>query len=150
MTHSRDYEDIFAGFVLIAIGLFAAFYATENYELGIVEDMGPGMFPAASGWILTAIGVLIMLPAFFRAGTMPHPEWRPAIAIILGVLLFAVSVDALGMVPALFLMTGAVVAADTKLGVKGALVLAVCLSVIAILIFRFGLEIQLPLFKWSF
>ena len=150
MTRSRDYTDILAGCVLVAIGLFAALYATKNYDIGTVEEMGPGMFPAAVGWVMTAIGVLIAAPAFFRLGDMPRPEWRPAIRVIAGVLAFAATVDVLGMVTALMLLTVIAVTADDKLGWKGALSLAVGITVLATLIFRVALEIPLPLFKWGF
>ncbi|OGA16265.1 MAG: hypothetical protein A3H32_07860 [Betaproteobacteria bacterium RIFCSPLOWO2_02_FULL_63_19] len=150
MTRSRDYTDILAGCVLVAIGLFAALYATKNYDIGTVEEMGPGMFPAAVGWVMTAIGVLIAAPAFFRLGEMPRPEWRPAIMVIAGVLAFAATVDVLGMVTALMLLTVIAVTADDKLGWKGALALAVGITVLATLIFRVALEIPLPLFKWGF
>lgn len=150
MTRSRDYTDILAGGVLVAIGLFAALYATKNYDIGTVEEMGPGMFPAAVGWVMTAIGVLIAAPAFFRLGEIPRPEWRPAIMVIAGVLAFAATVDVLGMVSALMLLTVLAVPADDKLGWKGALTLGVCISALAALIFRVALEIPLPLFKWGF
>jgi len=150
VTRSRDYTDILAGCVLVAIGLFAALYATKNYDIGTVEEMGPGMFPAAVGWVMTAIGVLIAAPAFFRLGEMPRPEWRPAIMVIAGVLAFAATVDVLGMVTALMLLTVIAVTADDKLGWKGALALAVGITVLATLIFRVALEIPLPLFKWGF
>ena len=150
MSRSRDYTDIFAGCVLIVIGLFAALYATNNYDIGTVEEMGPGMFPATVGWVMTAIGLLIAAPAFFRLGEMPRPEWRPAITVTAGVLAFAATVDLLGMVPALMLLTAIAVAADDKLGWKGALTLGACISALATFIFRVALEIPLPLFKWGF
>ena len=150
MTTSRDVRDIVAGGVLIAIGLFGALYASQHYEIGVVEEMGPGMFPTAIGYVLVGLGVLIAAPAFFRAGEWEAFSWRAAVAIVGGVLLFALSVDKLGMVAALFLMTGAVVAADDKLGPVGATALAAALSLIAALIFRVGLDVPLPLFKWGF
>jgi hypothetical protein len=147
----RDYSDILGGLLLVAIGLFAAMYASSRYEIGQITEMGPGMFPTTIGYTLAGLGVLIAIPAFFRAGTLPVPDWRPLFAILGGVLVFALTVDHVGMVPALLLLIGAAVAAnDRMMKPLPALVLAVVIITGAVLLFRVGLGIPLPLFKWEF
>jgi hypothetical protein len=146
----RDYRDIVAGGLLIAGGLWVGIYASSAYSLGTVAHMGPGMFPAALGYILAGLGAAVALPALFRPGTVPRPDYRQFFAVIAAVLLFALTADAAGMVPAICLMTFAAVLADNKLGVAGALILAAGLSLLGVLIFRLGLGIPLVPFRWPF
>jgi hypothetical protein len=54
------------------------------------------------------------------------------------------------MVPAVVVLTIGAVLADNKLGVIGTAILAAVLSIIALVIFRFGLSISLEAFKWPF
>jgi len=146
----RDYRDLIAGGLLIVVGVGSAWYAGTHYRIGEVSRMGPGMFPAALGVLLAVIGFFVALPAWFRRGTLPMPEFRPMFLVLASVIAFAVMVDWAGMVPAIFLLTGLAVLADNKLGVRSALVLAVVLSFSTWLIFRVGLGIQLRPFVWPF
>jgi hypothetical protein len=148
MDSRRDYRDLIGGGILVATGLFAALYATSNYTLGTVARMGPGMFPMALGYLLAILGVLIALPAWFRRGPMPRPEWLPTVTVTLSVLVFAMTIERLGLVPGIFALTGIAVFADRKMGLRGTLVLAACLALGTWLIFRAGLGIQLQTFIW--
>ena len=150
MSHRVDYRDVIAGALLIILGLFAGFYATANYKVGTLQQMGPGMFPSGLGFLLAGLGVLVLVPALFRAGTLPKPDFRQLVSVLAGTLMFALTINVLGMVPAIFLLTIASVLADDKLGIVGTLVLCVVLSGLAVVIFRAGLEIPLYLFIWPF
>lgn len=149
MHGSRDVTDLLAGALLLVIGLCTAVYTLMHYDVGTLDEMGPGMFPATIGWLLAGIGVLVALPAWFRRGVAPQPEWRPFTAIVGGVLLFAVTVERFGMVPALLALTLVSTLAGSKLRWRGALALGVSLCVLAALIFRVALEVPLPLLRWS-
>ncbi|MBX3661589.1 MAG: tripartite tricarboxylate transporter TctB family protein [Burkholderiales bacterium] len=146
----KDGRDLIAGALLIAIGMFCALYAAHHYPLGSVSRMGPGMFPAVLGYVLAALGLLIALPAWFRRGSLPRPEFRPLFFVLLGTLVFALTVERIGVVPAIFLLTGLSVLADSKLGIIGTLLLAAALSAAAVLIFLFGLGIPIHPFVWPF
>lgn len=148
--YARDYRDIVGGGALIAFGLWAGFHAVVNFDVGTMSRMGPGMFPAGLGFLLAFLGVLVMLPALFRPGTLPTVEWRPLIFTVIGVLAFALTVTRLGMVPAIVLLTIAAALADTKLKPIGIVLLAAGLSLIAYVIFRIGLGIVLEPFRWPF
>jgi hypothetical protein len=148
--HARDYTDIIAGLLLIGGGLWAALHAMANYSLGSVTHMGPGMFPAALGFLLAGLGVLVLLPALFRAGTLPQPDYRQFFLVVVGVALFALVVDRLGMIPAIFILTIAAVLADNKVGVIGTAILAAVLSFISVAVFRWGLGIPIQPYNWPF
>jgi len=146
----KDGRDIITGLLMIALGSFCAIYATNHYPIGTVARMGPGMFPMAAGWLLAIIGTLIALPAFFRSGGLPKFEGRPFVFVLLAAIVFGLTVERLGVVPAIFLLTGLSVLGDNKLGILGTLVLASCISAGAVLIFLVGLGIPIYPFVWPF
>jgi hypothetical protein len=147
---SRDSRDLVAGGVLIALGAFAAIHATINLNLGTVRHMGPGMFPMALGVLLAALGVLVLLPALFRSGSLPRPDVRPLLAVSASVLAFAFTIRTLGLAPAVACTALVAVLADNKLGPIGAVILAAALALVAVLIFVYGLGMPLQIVNWPF
>jgi hypothetical protein len=145
-----DLREVIAGFLLVGIGLFLALHSLTNYQIGTIQQLGPGMFPTALGFLLAALGVFIMVPGFFRAGTFPSWRIRPFFTILAGVFLFSISLNTLGMIPAIFLLTGAAALADNKLSALSTLILASALSTIGVLIFRVGLGIPIQPIVWEF
>jgi len=147
---SRDYRDLIAGGLLIVLGVVSAQYSAANYNLGEIARMGPGMFPTALGYILAGLGVLIALPAWFRRGTLPIPEFKPMFLVLAAVLSFAMLIEFVGMIPTVYVVTGLAVLADNKMGLRGTLILGSLLAVSTWLIFRVGLGIQMQPFVWPF
>jgi putative tricarboxylic transport membrane protein len=145
----RDYRDLIGGSLLFVMGLWAAVQAWFDYPLGSVSHMGPGMFPAGVGVLLAFTGVLVFVPALFRAGpALAQVDYRAFFFVLLSLVLFALTVDTLGLVPATAILTVAAVLADNKLGVVATVVLTAVLAAIALLVFRYGLGIALEPFKW--
>jgi hypothetical protein len=128
INSSRDYRDLIAGGLLLVVGLSSAWYAGINYSVGTPDRMGPGMFPVALGYLLAALGVLIAIPAWFRRGPMPKPEWLPMLMVLISVCVFAFTIERLGLVPGTFALTGIAVFADRKMGFRGTLVLGAVLA----------------------
>jgi len=141
-TQRRDYRDVIGGLILIAIGLSAAIYTMASYDLGTPQQMGPGMFPALLGGTMAGLGVLILIPAMFRAGGTPERvAWRPLILVGASVATFALTVRPFGLLPAIVLMTLCATFAEGKLGIGWALLLGGVLAAMAILIFVVGLSV---------
>ncbi|ARQ01368.1 tripartite tricarboxylate transporter TctB family protein [Pseudorhodoplanes sinuspersici] len=145
---TRDYRDIIGGAALIALGVFCAVHAAQNLPLGTVTHMGPGMFPMALGYILAGLGVLVAVPALFRPGRLPQPDYRSLAAVLVSTLLFALTIRTAGLVPAIVLLTLAAVLADNKLRFVEAALLSAALSLLAVLIFRVGLGMPIQPFIW--
>lgn len=143
-----DLRDLIAGTVLIAVGLFVAVNATMNYPLGTVRHMGPGMFPMALGYMLAGLGVLVLLPALFRSGSLPRPDVRPLLTVCAAVAVFAMTIRSLGLAPAVIATVLVSTQADDKLGPVGAVILAVVLAAMAVLIFMYGLGMPLQILAW--
>jgi len=149
-SSGRDYRDIIAGALMIAFGLFCAIYAQEHYKLGTATRMGPGWFPQHLGYLLAIVGAVILLPAIFRKGEAIEINYKAAVLLSLGVVVFAAAVKTIGLVPAIFLQIGISVLADPKMGIKGTLILAACTALGTYLVFSKGLELNLEAFIWPF
>lgn len=146
----RDFRDIVTGLVLLLGGLGFSLHAGLNYRLGSVLNMGPGMFPMALGIILAFLGGLIGIQALGRKGNLPTVAVRPALAILASLAVFATTVEAFGLVVAIVLLTVVAALADDKLGLRTSIALAAALSLAAVVIFRWGLGIQIPVARWPF
>jgi hypothetical protein len=146
--YARDIRDIIGGAALIAVGVLVAVNATLNYPLGMLRHMGPGMFPAMLGWLLAGLGVLVLLPALFRAGELPRPEMRPLLTVCAAVAVFGMTIRTLGVAPAVIATVLVATLADDKLGPIGAVVLAAVMAVLSVLIFIYALGMPLQIVAW--
>jgi len=146
----RDYRDIIGGFVLMLIGAVAAAYAFDAYPLGTLRRMGPGFFPAYLGVLLVVLGLIILLPALFRAGpVMPQIEWRSLVFISLAGLFFALSVNRIGIIPSVMGVVLISALADNKLDLRAALVYSAALAIGCWVIFGYALDLPVQAFRWG-
>lgn len=143
-----DYRDIVGGGFLIAIGAFATIHAVNTLDLGTVFQMGPGMLPAALGCMLAAGGLMILVPALFRAGHMPTVDVRATVMVLISILVFAAMIDSFGIVPATMAAAVVVTRADSRLSAAATAVLAAGLAGGAVLIFQVGLDMPIKIFAW--
>ena len=147
---SRDYKDIFGGFLLVVFGGWVAWYSATHYELGTFRRMAPGMFPMMLGIILAGFGVAIAAPAFFRPGERPHVRiWTP-LFVLAGVAAFAILVRPFGLIPAILGVVIISSLAEMKVRPVSLTILCVALCLIAWLTFRVGLGLPMPMFRWPY
>ena len=146
---SRDY---IGGMLMAAIGLAAAVQGS-SYQLGTLERMGPGFFPTALGVILTAVGVAIAVSARFtryegELEVLP-PEWRGWFCIIGALVAFVALGKYGGLLPATFAIVFISALGDRQNTLQGAVVLGLASVVVAVVVFRWALQMQFPLFQWG-
>lgn len=89
-----------SGAFFMAVGAFAFVKATD-YRLGSATQMGPGYFPACLGILLMVLGLLCVVRGLTGHGA-PVGAWRagPPALVIASVAFFALTVDRLGLMPA--------------------------------------------------
>jgi hypothetical protein len=146
-----DYRDILGGLLLIVLGLFFALYGTAEYPIGELRRMGPGFFPVALGYVLAALGLLILLPALRPSNDPIEPfAVRVFVTVLIAIAAFALAVPRLGMVPATMLLTVISAFAEFRVRPVRTAILAVGLSLLAVLIFTWGLGVPVPAFRWEF
>lgn len=143
-----DSRDLIGGGLITLAGAWAMHHSLTSFNIGTAARMGPGYFPALVSGLLMLCGLMIMIPALFRAGPRPMFELRPMLWISLSVLAFGLLVLTFGLVPAIIAQTLLSGLSDCKLSWKGSLILAAVLSVGAALIFVVGLGVILPIFAW--
>lgn len=146
---ARDYIDLFGGALLLAFGVWFAWYAGAEYDMGSTRRMGPGYFPVWLGWLVAAFGLLILVPAWLRHGEMPAPKIRPFLTIIVSGLVFAAIVERLGLVAAVVSLVVISALAEERFHLVRTVILAVVLAALAVTVFSWGLGIPIPAFRWS-
>lgn len=146
----RDYTDIVTGAVLALFGAFIVVYALNSMQLGTLNQMGPGYFPVMVGTALAGFGIAIMVPAFFRGGTVEPVEWRSAITVLASVAAFALLVRPLGLVPAICAQLLVASLAEPVFRPVPLIVMAITLPAAAWLIFDVALGLTLVMFRMPF
>ncbi|MEZ5654031.1 MAG: tripartite tricarboxylate transporter TctB family protein [Burkholderiaceae bacterium] len=142
----RNSRDFFAGSLFAVFGL-SVFVYSQRYDVGTVDEMGPGYFPAMLGLLLTGLGVLIGLRSFALSapvqGVRP-PVWRPLLMVLGSVAAFAIALPVLGYpVALLLLVVGSALGGDEFSWPEVLLSYAVLVAV-SYLVFIRGLGLPLP------
>ncbi|TVS00330.1 MAG: tripartite tricarboxylate transporter TctB family protein [Rhodobacteraceae bacterium] len=141
---ARDHENIIGGVLMAGIGL-ATVWLAHDYRAGTLVRMGPGYFPMVLGWLLTGIGMAIFFPALRRSGKLPSIHLRSFALILLAVVIFAATVERLGLIAASFATALVASFAEYESTLAGRLLLAASVTAITIVIFSFGLGMSIPL-----
>lgn len=155
-------KDRIGAALLIAMGL-GVMGAGYSYELGTPRHMGPGLVPFALGALMAFVGLLIGLTADGSTRLTAHGlahakghgeasdgnEWRGWLCILGGVLAFVILGDYGGLVPASFAAVFVSALGDRESSLKEAAGLAAVMTAAGVVIFHYGLQLQLPLFQWG-
>lgn len=154
-------KDYYGGALMVLIGV-SAIYAASGYHIGSLSRMGPGFFPAAIGTLLACVGVLIAASARRKpetdkseGGAAQHghptslPDPRAAACIVLGILAFLLLGEYGGLLPATFGITFISALGDRTNTWRQALILALAMCAVAVVVFWWALQLQLPLFQWG-
>ncbi len=140
--------DVIGG--LITLGLAAGVLAeSSSYARGTLLRMGPGYFPIALGVLLLGLGALLTVRGFLRPGeTIAMPRLRPVVFIAAAVSLFAYTLPAFGLAPAILLLVGVSAGASPVRRPFVIALLAVGLSLFAYVVFVRLLSLHIDVFRW--
>lgn len=146
MLRQIDVKDVAFGLFLTALAL-VAFAATAGLDMGTAADMGPGFVPRALTWVVLGLGAVFCVTGALKAASepLPAPAWRPLIAILAAIGVFAALFSSLGLIAA---CVGSVLVAGTATGPVrwGRLVLfGPALATFSALLFVKGLGLPLQL-----
>lgn len=146
----RDIKDIIGGAALIVIGAAITFHSVTSLQLGTISNMGPGLFPTGLSVILAGFGIMLLVPALFRAGTAPKVRiWTP-LFVLAGIGVFALVIQPLGLLPAILAVTIISSFAELKFRPVSLALLCACLCLLAWLVFHVGLGLAIPMLRWPF
>ena len=145
----RSPKDFWAGLVFFAIGGGFVLLA-QQYRLGDMHRMGPAMFPTLVGVLLAVLGAIIALRAFaFDGEAVPRFYLRPIGVSLLGIVLFGVALQWLGLIAAVavLVLVGAYAARDVR--PLENLALAAVMIAFSVAVFVWLLGLPLPLWPNS-
>lgn len=142
----RAPKDFWSGIMFLAFAA-TALVAARGYSLGNAGKMGPGYFPAMLGYALALVGLILVGRSFVVPGeaiVRIHPV--PLTTIALGVVLFGLLVEPLGLVIALMVAT---LMASLAGGQRRPLeIAALCVAMAVFSVGLFVLALRLPLQIW--
>ena len=160
MGHPKSWgKDHYGALLLLALGA-GVLALGLGYKMGTLNRMGAGFIPVVLGALMIAVGVAIGVTAAPAGqkkishplpgdGTHKGPQWRGWLCILGGVAAFVVIGDYGGLMPATFASVFISALGDRNNTVKAAALLGAALTLLCLIVFHFGLALQLPLFQWT-
>jgi hypothetical protein len=150
--HIRNQRAFAAGALFVAFALFF-FVVALNYPAGSAAKMGPGYFPRLLAIVLAAIGLFVMAGAVRRTAapqTLQRWDWKGLAWVTGSIILFAALLFPLGLVGALLVLILVSSKASHEFTWKGALANAAVLIALCLVVFVYGLKLQLPVWPAFF
>lgn len=145
MSLIRHPKDFGAGLLFAGIGL-AAIVIGSGYPVGTAARMGPGYFPRGLGMILIGLGAILIFKGLRTSGApLTVRNVRPLVIVMGSVLVFALTVNYLGLALGSALLVLLSSTASHEFRKVEALIAAVALAVFVVIVFGYGLKLQLPL-----
>ena len=145
----KSQKDFFSGVMFSVVGIAFAWGAT-TYNVGDGARMGPGYFPRILGILLLVLGAALSLRALkIKGDPLPRWYWRPMLIVLGSVIAFGLVVTHLGLVFSTIGLIFASSAASPEFRPKEALISGILLAALAVGVFIFGLNLQLPIWPWS-
>ena len=146
MRKFRPGKDFFAGLLYIAFGS-AAVAIGRGYALGTAARMGPGYFPVLVGALLVIVGLVVAARGILaKSERLKRLTIGPLALVLAAVLLFAVTIEKLGLVIAVLAVVVVGYLANARGRPLELVLLAGVLTAASVLIFYYGLK--LPFKVW--
>jgi MFS family permease len=146
-----------SGALCVAGGIGVLIEAHRD-EIGTLDQLGPGFYPAVLGVLLIMVGALIGTAALSGgheredAGheAVTAPDWRGCVCIVGGVIAFMIFAWLAGLAPAIFVCVFISALGDRTATLRGSAILATTMAVVGTVLFGFLLGINMPLWLWRF
>jgi len=149
MLRVKSPQDFWAGLLFICFGALALFLG-RNYAFGTVTRMGPGFLPTVLAWFLLGLGIIIGLRGIALDGPSIAPgKWRPQIFILLGIVLFGLLIERVGLAPTVFIVGIVAAFASVEVKWKEAVLLSAAVALFSILLFIKLLGQSMAPWMWS-
>ncbi|MBU6261044.1 MAG: tripartite tricarboxylate transporter TctB family protein [Burkholderiales bacterium] len=152
-------KDHWGALLLLALGVFVIWLGV-GYRIGTLHRMGPGFVPVVIGVLMIGVGLAIgitatpdtRVPRPITTGlprpSQEGPQWRGWLCILAGVFAFVILGQWGGFVPATFASVFIAALGDRQNTLKSATLLALAMVAMAVIVFHYGLQLQLDLFAW--
>jgi hypothetical protein len=138
--------DVVSGLLFIAVAAFGLWVSRE-YPVGTALRMGTGYMPRLLCWVLLGLGAIILAQGL-RAPAEPlcsqAPAWRAIVSVTAALVVFALSIERLGLVAAIVLLTGIGALATRALRPIETAIAATALVALSWAVFVLGLGLTIP------
>jgi len=141
-------RDIAGGVLLIALGVATFAYSWGRYDPGTLFRVGPGAFPLALAVLITVLGAAVVVGAMVVEVRGVQVRLRPIVFVSLALAAFALMIERFGMVPSVVAVVVLSSLAESRPRPLEVLVLAAVLALVSVLVFRHGLGMTIPVFRW--
>jgi hypothetical protein len=152
-------KNVLAGLMFIAVAALGL-WLSRSYPIGTALRMSTGYVPRLLCWILIGLGAVVLLQGL-RERDAPTPDqsppaiaepsppglWahlRPIVMVSLSLVAFALTLEPLGLVLAIFILFAVASLATSDLKLWETLAAAAGMSVVTWVIFVFGLGLPIP------
>jgi hypothetical protein len=141
----KSQQDLWAGLMFIAFGLFFLIVAQMNYQMGSAVRMGPGYFPSVLGGLLAFLGLLVLIDSLVEEGPkVAKFHFRPLIFIAVSSLAFAYLLKPLGLALASIIMVFVAAYGGHEFKWKEVAIMSVSLVIFSVIVFVKGLTLPFP------
>jgi hypothetical protein len=145
MTRVRTGKDFWSGVMFVCFAV-VGLYASRNYAMGSSGQMGPRYFPLMLGILLGAIGLLLIVRTLIHGDERVEGlGLRALVFVVIGVVLFGVCIQPLGLVVSVAVTAVIVAFAGNDAKSIEVLLLTAALIGLSAGIFHFALQLPLPL-----
>jgi hypothetical protein len=133
--------------VFLSVSIAAGAHAYRNMQIGSTAQMGAGFFPLMLSF---ALGILSLVSAFAQANSTADPPqpfvpWKSFIAIIGSPILFALTINSLGLALSILIVVFTASFASRFATLSSSAKMAAGMSLFCIVVFKWGLGLPLPL-----
>ncbi|MBO0765240.1 MAG: tripartite tricarboxylate transporter TctB family protein [Hyphomicrobiaceae bacterium] len=142
-------KNVLSGLLFIGVAL-CGLWISQDYPVGTMSRMGTGYMPRLLLWILLGLGGLILASGLWQADqpavtdASPGAAWRPVVFVTLSLVVFGLSLERLGLVLSILLLTGIGAAAGRGMRLLETAIAALVLVALCWLIFIVGLSLTIP------
>ncbi len=146
-------KTVLSGLMFAGVGLFGL-YVSRNYPIGTTLDMGTGYVPRLLCWLLVALGAIVLLQGYREyqatreAGVGVFAAWRGLFFVTASMVVFALTLETLGLVVAIMLLVGVGAFGARDLRVVETAIAGVVLAAMSWAIFVVGLGLPIPVWPW--
>ena len=143
--------DVLSGLLFVAIAALGL-WISRDYPVGTALRMGTGYVPRLLCWALLGLGVIVLVQGLRQPAPALRTTaiaWRAVLAVTIAIIAFALSLERLGLVLAIVLLTGFGALATRALKPLETAIAAVVLIVLSWGIFIAGLGLAIPVWpEW--
>jgi hypothetical protein len=137
--------DLLTGLLFLGLGGFVLVYGAR-YPIGSAVRMGPGYFPRLISSGLALLGLVLIIRSLLRGGeTLGAIALRPLVVVLLGTFAFGLLIERAGFWLASIALVFASRLVERELRVAEVAGLALVLTALITVIFRYGLGLPMQL-----